>query len=126
MSFSDVNYNPTGTNDWCIQIGSGGAYITTGYSGTSSVPTVRGSTNSSGLIVIGGTAAALMSGSAVFTRVSGNNWAATAMIAWANGTTYISFSGTTVTLPAALDSIRLTTVNGTDVFTGGTVNILYE
>jgi hypothetical protein len=37
----------------------------------------------------------------------------------ATGAGYVTFSGT-------LDRIRLTTVNGTDTFTAGSINILYE
>jgi hypothetical protein len=34
--------------------------------------------------------------------------------------------GGTVTLSGTLDRVRITTVNGTDTFDAGTVNILYE
>ena len=30
------------------------------------------------------------------------------------------------TLPAALDRVRITTVNGTDTFDAGTINVMWE
>jgi hypothetical protein len=36
------------------------------------------------------------------------------------------FGGGTVTLGGTLDRVRITTVNGTDTFDAGTINILYE
>ena len=38
----------------------------------------------------------------------------------------MSYSASTVTLSATLDSVRITTVNGTDTFDAGSINILYE
>ena len=39
---------------------------------------------------------------------------------------FASSGGGNVTLSGTLDRIRLTTTNGTDVFDGGSVNIVYE
>jgi len=51
----------------------------------------------------------------------------------AQGTLYCSTSGGTsvwvsseITLASTLDRVRITTLNGTDTFDAGTVNILYE
>ena len=41
------------------------------------------------------------------------------------GTQISNFSGT-VTLSGTLDRVRITTVNGTDTFDAGSINILYE
>jgi hypothetical protein len=43
-----------------------------------------------------------------------------------NATTNAIVGGGDVTLSAALDRVRLTTVNGTDTFDAGSVNIMYE
>lgn len=42
------------------------------------------------------------------------------------GTAVASTSGGTISLAGALDNVRLTTVNGTDTFDAGSINILYE
>jgi hypothetical protein len=41
-------------------------------------------------------------------------------------TARVSWAGGSIALAAALTAIRITTVNGTDVFDAGTINILYE
>lgn len=38
----------------------------------------------------------------------------------------LGFNGSIKTLSATLDRVRLTTVNGTDTFDAGLVNIIYE
>ena len=54
-----------------------------------------------------------------------NNWVEqTAMYASSNTIHNVGAGG--VTLSGTLDRIRLTTVNGTDTFDAGSVNILYE
>jgi hypothetical protein len=130
MSFGVVTYNATPSNDWCIQLGSAGVYTTTGYDGLGLIYGVRANSNSSGLIIVAGLPGTPMSGSVVFTKVAsgaGQGWSATGMVAWCPPSpNYISVAGTFVIVPGVVDSIRLTTINGTDVFTAGTVNILYE
>jgi hypothetical protein len=61
---------------------------------------------------------------AIFANLSGNNWLANQVSARSDG---ISNNGaTTKSLSATLDRIRITTVNGTDTFDAGSINILYE
>ena len=38
----------------------------------------------------------------------------------------IAISGTSPALGGVLDRVRITTVNGTDTFDAGSINILYE
>lgn len=72
-----------------------------------------------------GIASLVLSGQAVLTLVSGNTWAWTSTLAQTtaagsgSGAGHKVFSGT-------LDRVRITTVNGTDTFDAGTINILYE
>jgi hypothetical protein len=63
--------------------------------------------------------------SLVFTNVSGNIWVASANIGMADASTMNTITGTK-TLSDVLDRIRITTVNGTDTFDAGSINILYE
>ena len=42
------------------------------------------------------------------------------------GSTQVGYSGGVVTLAGTLDRVRITTVNGTDTFDAGSINILYE
>jgi hypothetical protein len=62
-----------------------------------------------------------------FTLVSGNTWTCShmgAIIAPTAG--FGSGGGGAVTLSGTLDRVRITTVNGTDAFDAGSINILYE
>jgi hypothetical protein len=63
-------------------------------------------------------------GSVIITNISSNSW-----VAFGYGlqaTTQTTGMGGSVTLSGTLDRIRITTVNGTDTFDAGTINILYE
>jgi len=42
------------------------------------------------------------------------------------GSALFGFGNGAVTLGGTLDRVRITTVNGTDTFDAGTINILYE
>jgi hypothetical protein len=121
--FSGVSTD--GTSLKLLQLGSG-SIQTTGYTATSTF--LGGSTgvtsNTNGFIIYSNTAAEIMSGTIVLTLLSGNTWIASGVIK--NSTTYMAYAAGDVTLASALDRIRLTTVNGTDTFDTGTVNIMYE
>ncbi len=62
-----------------------------------------------------------------FVKISGNQWVASHSGGLFNGSdNFVLSGGGNVTLSGTLDRIRLTTTNGTDVFDGGSVNIVYE
>ena len=124
-----VMFNGVSTNGVSlplIQIGAG-AVLTTGYSGSASQN--GGSTvyvlYSSGFSIYSNNSAFYIYGQMVLTNVSGNVWCAMHSCG-TTGTGYTLNGGGSVTLPGTLDRIRLTTVNGTDTFDTGSVNILYE
>lgn len=124
MSFFNVKTN--GSADYLIQLGSAGVYQTAGYSGSSSIPNVFGATSTSGLILTTSRAAnILVSGSIIFTHLGNNIWSGIATMARPD-IAYVCMSATGVQLVGVLDSIRATTTNGTDSFTGGSLNIVYE
>jgi len=95
-------------------------------SGISITPTsITGNLSTTGFQIAGQNAANIRSGLCILSKLSGNLW-----IASINGT-YTdlvgSFNGGGSTLlTGPLDSIRITTVNGTDTFDAGTINISYE
>jgi hypothetical protein len=58
---------------------------------------------------------------------TGNLWLITGTSVRVDGLAHITnFTSGGHTLPSTLDRIRLTTVNGTDTFDAGSVNIMYE
>lgn len=108
-----------------IQLGDAGGFETTEYIGA--VGTRGGeSFNSSGFLLHRGqTASVFGSGTAVISNVSGN--AFTCFGTWGTNSTDAPcmFSGSK-TLSDTLTQLRITTVNGTDTFDAGTINIMYE
>lgn len=116
----------SGTSNFQIQIGSG-SYVTTGYTGGVAQ---AGSTGlnvvfSTGLGVTASNANSLStSGIVTFTLLGSNVWTGSSTTGRSDG--YGQIGGTIVTLSGTLDRIQLTTVNGTDTFTAGSINILYE
>lgn len=125
VMFSGVSTN--GTSLPQVQIGSG-SVTTSGYVATSSIlfTSVSVSAATSGFIINSNQAAAVNSGQMVLTNVSGNVWVACGCVGNSSGTVTMSISTGNLTLGGALDRIRITTVNGTDTFDAGSINIFYE
>jgi len=118
----------SGTSNLLIQLGTSSGVTTTGY--VSSATTPDGSTatlsSTAGMLLTEQIQAAANTfmGSVMVSNISGNAWVASGVLG--SSEPRVSISGGTVTLSSALDRIRLTTVNGTDTFDAGTINIIYE
>lgn len=117
----------SGTSFGIVQLGDAEGVENTGYSsvrwgiaGTS--PFSNNITN--GLAAFGGTAADLASGQLFINLVSSTIWVASGSV-YSAATTGISHAGSK-TLSTTLDRIRITTVNGTDTFDSGIINLLLE
>lgn len=116
-----------GASQCQIQLGSS-TIQTSGYNG--SVDTTIGGvaaaafTSGLGLERAGASASsASRSGLVTFSLLGSNIWSGAGLISLPGG---MSLCACSVTLSGTLDRIRLTTVNGTDAFDAGSVNILYE
>ena len=124
VMFSGVS--TSGTSFPQIQIGSG-SVTTSGYTANSSsigASTAATITATSGFVLSSNLAASLTSGHMVLTLISGNTWVSSSSF---RNTTNISCLGAgDIALGGALDRVRITTVNGTDTFDAGSINILYE
>lgn len=119
----------SGTANLLLQVGTGGVATTTGYNSTSNMfnqsNSSVGASATAGFVVYQGlSAASVTSGHMTITNVSGNLWVAshTAKIS----TTQVSIGGGDVTLSGVLNMLVLTTVNGTDTFDAGSINIMWE
>jgi hypothetical protein len=121
----------SGSSNLQIQLGTGStSYTTSGYSSIYSVlasATVTTSSASTGFIVssIGSSNTYVDGGSIVLVNISGNTWIENGSIAETNATRITKSDGN-ITLGATLTAIQVTTVNGTDTFDAGSINILYE
>jgi hypothetical protein len=112
-----------------IQLGDSGGIETTGYTGTAvsiiSTNTLNIASYTSGAVLIGVLATTVRSGSMVITNIDGNQWQFSSINA-NDDSGYLGWASAIKTLSATLDRVRLTTVNGTDTFDAGLVNIIYE
>lgn len=126
VMFSGVSTN--GTSNPLIQIGSGSIF-TTGYVAQSSLiygtNLVTVAAFTSGFGVFSNQAADVMWGTVVLNLVGSNVWIASGVVG-IEGRTGTSFTTGAETLSGTLDRVRITTVNGTDAFDAGSINILYE
>lgn len=126
VMFNGVSTN--GTSVVQIQVGAG-SVTTSGYVGSGS--TIGASTAGSTAYTTGfgqgngNSASDTVSGHIVLTLVGSNIWACSGTLALTN-TAGLKFTGGTITLSGTLDRVRVTTVNGTDTFDAGSINILYE
>ena len=125
VMFNEVSTN--GTSQRLVQLGTGSTtYTTSGYLATSSVvaSTVNTTSNTAGFLIYQDNPAYVCSGHMTITNVSGNIWISSHVAKLA--TNLSVFGGASVTLGAALTAVRNTTVNGTDTFDAGSINIFYE
>jgi hypothetical protein len=125
----------SGTSIPLVQLGDSGGIETTTYTGqgdsfttssgaisvfTSTANTIGFNLSSS----ITAAAAGTLNGMATILNISGNSWVFTSY-----NSQYVGASGAGTgrkTLSDVLDRIRITTINGTDTFDAGSINILYE
>ena len=121
--FRDVSLN--GNSNIQIQLGDSGGIETTGYLGGAWTNNAT-ATSTSGAPISGGYVAAwAYSGTSTIFNLDSNNWVFSSCGAASNNGNP-TLGGSSKTLSATLDRIRITTVNGTDAFDAGSINILYE
>ena len=120
----------SGTSNYLIQIGSG-SVTTTGYaSGSFSVDGTNAtgiSVSTSGFLVVRVvTAASTFNGLINISNISGNSWVESGSLTNSTTTGFGTTSNGSIALSGTLDRVRITTVNGTDTFDVGTINIMWE
>jgi hypothetical protein len=126
VMFSGVSTNST--SNILVQLGDSGGIETTSYvayGNNTTASALGGTAYTTGFGIRHDTAAALLGGAMVISNVSSNNWVSTHAIASSSGTNGY-FGAGNKTLSDVLTQIRITTVNGTDTFDAGSINILYE
>lgn len=127
VMFSGVSTN--GSSGPILRLGSG-SIQTTGYGGTSiafnTSAAAAEALNTTGFSFAGSSlATAIRHGGIQVVNVSGNTWCAFGNVSQSESQFATLVSGS-VTLSGILDRIRITTVNGTDTFDAGTINVMYE
>ncbi len=115
----------SGTSIPLVQLGDSGGVENTGYESGGWTNNTNAASSTIGMLVGGvHTAAQSISGNFVLTKVDGNSWVGSSVLVAAANNAYIG--GGSKTLSETLTQVRITTVNGTDTFDAGTINIIYE
>lgn len=130
IMLSGVSTN--GTSDIQIQLGDSGGIENTGYlgSGSTIVAVVATALATSGFVInsnAGDGATSVRHGTLTLTLLDSatNTWSCFGIVSRSDSARSGVVSGSKAT-SAALDRVRITTVNGTDTFDAGSINILYE
>ena len=122
VMFSGVSTN--GTSQIQIQLGNG-SIVTTGYNSSSWSANTNNNTSTAGFLITGvNAAAAVYYGNALICLQTSNTWVESHSMGGVS--TYNCIGGGSIALGGTLDRVRITTVNGTDTFDAGSINILYE
>lgn len=128
-----INFNGvslSGTSNILLQLGDAGGIETTSYTSVSgwNITGTTLATSTSGVVVTSnGTAAVALSGSVIFSLLdaSTNTWVCSGVLMASGTSAQVTVSGLKA-LSAELTQLRITSVNGTDTFDAGSVNIIYE
>ena len=122
----------SGTSNMIVQLGTGGTptYTTSGYLGSRSTIFNSNSTTATSYsagFLVGDTFAQtyIMRGTMVISMLTGNTWIESHNMARSD-VAMSDLGAGSIALGAALTAIRVTTVNGTDTFDAGNINIIYE
>jgi len=119
----------SGSSEMLIRLGTSSGVATTGYISTVGRMDGAGGTGAGlstvGFTILGtGNAAYVLRGYISFLNITGNSWVSSFSMAYSTNSQ--SFGSGDITLAGVLDRVRITTVNGTDTFDAGSINILYE
>lgn len=117
-----------GTSIPIIQLGDSGGIETSGYAGSTWLANTSNNLHSSGFSLDASHGAAyVLEGLVVFSLcdLATNTWVGAFNGGLSNVATALTGAGSK-SLSATLDRLRITTVNGTDTFDAGTINIMWE
>ena len=125
VMFSGVSTN--GSSNLLIRIGSG-SFVSTGYVSSVSYCGAGQSTATStaGFVIAATGAAQAWNGVLTVNLLNASTYLYCESGVISDGANYSAMSGGNITLSSTLDRVRITTVNGTDTFDAGTINIIYE
>jgi hypothetical protein len=119
----------SGTSPMIIRLGASGGIENTGYIGfskrfaTSALATPAQLTTASYLTTTAA-ASSTFQGTAVVTNLSGNEWIFNTAVG--SSTDDAHYTTGSKTLASVLTQVSITTVNGTDTFDAGSINIMWE
>lgn len=124
VMFAGVSTNSTSLIQ--LQLGAAGGVENTGYSGRVCDITSGANTGTTGILLTSDNANGnIYVGVVTVNLLNSNQWVATGILSRTDNNNQYD-TAYTKTLSGTLDRVRITTVNGTDTFDAGSINILYE
>ena len=124
-----IGVSTNGASVPIIQLGSGSP-VTTGYLGSASsqlTTSVSAANYTTGFgTAADGAATYVRYGNAIISNITGNTWVASGTLGYSDSARSSWFGGASSNLSGSLDRVVITTVNGTDIFDGGVINVMYE
>lgn len=125
------NVSVSGSSQMQVQLGTSSGFNTSGYNSYMAVAygnnQVSTASIATGLGIWNGANTSLRFASMIITKFTGDAWLATVTAGFGDGATSGSITGGGgISLASTLDRVRITTVNGTDTFDLGSINIMYE
>jgi hypothetical protein len=125
------NCSTSGGSQWQLRLGTSSGIESTGYTGglqylTGDYPGAVGIyKHTAGLGFAGpASAAGVLNGRVIIENLTGNTWIMTGQLSDEIGRGW--YSNSQKILAGVLDRVQVTTVNGTDLFDLGTINIMWE
>jgi hypothetical protein len=118
----------SGTSGILVQLGTSSGVTTTGYLSTAmdvSGSGITGLSSTAGMVIRFFLNSYGVIGSMLISTLNSNVWVAAGTVGRTTQDSNQMLAGN-VTLGGTLDRVRITTVNGTDTFDAGSVNIMYE
>jgi hypothetical protein len=125
ITFSLNGVSTNGSSAYIIQLGSG-SFTTTGYLSAASYGAAAANATSGLIVNANLSATTFQTGICTITHLGSNVWTSSSVTGANAGGVVMCLCSGGVTLAGTLDMIRLTTINGTDTFDAGSVNIMYE
>ena len=121
----------SGTSSILMQLGVGSTPTTSGYTASQMywlqpASGYGGANSTNGFPTQMGSATYVMYGTMVFNLLNSNTWIGGGTLMNQITIAYMTTSNGSIALGGSLGMVRITTVNGTDTFDAGSINILYE
>ena len=123
--FAGVSTN--GSSNLICRVGNG-SIVSSGYASSASRVGIggAGATSTAGYLLSPDNGSGVIThGQIVIANISGNSWTASFVLGRSDDG-YAYLGGGSISLGGTLDRVRITTVNGTDAFDAGSINITYE
>lgn len=125
-----VGVSTNGTSNRLIQLGDAGGFENSGYSGSGTLfssTALNVANYTTGFGIQTGSASDVLSGTMILTLEDASDftWTCMSVTSVSNSTAQFITAGSKA-LSATLTQVRITTVNGTDAYDAGAINISYE